>query len=104
MPVFSGGRWFQHRTPQNQNMKVVEVAESINGPWRCVVDLNEIANGRTLNVDDMVPSPDGQKLLVSFGVDGVEMAELRVYEVDSGKVLMPGLIDQLAIMHLRQST
>lgn len=91
VPVFSGGRWFQHRTPQNQKMPVVEVAESINGPWRTVIDLNALANGRKLSVDDMVPSPDGRKVLVSFGVDGVEIAELRVFEVDSGKVLMEGI-------------
>ncbi|MGH8506957.1 MAG: prolyl oligopeptidase family serine peptidase [Stenotrophobium sp.] len=90
-PQFSGGRWFRKRTPDGQKMQVVEMAEAIDGSWRCIVDLNAVANGRKLSVDVFVPSPDGCKLLLGFGVNGVELAELRVFEVDSGKVLMESI-------------
>lgn len=88
IPIFSGSRWFRKRTPDDQNMPIVEVAEAVEGPWRCVLDLSAMANGRVMTIDGLTPSPDGQKLLMIFGVDGVELAEVRVFEVDSGKVLL----------------
>lgn len=87
-PLFSGGRWFRTRTPDGSKMKRVEIAEAIEGPWRCVVDVSAFANGRLLTVDIFTPSPDGRKLLLGFGVNGQELAELRVFDVDSGKVLI----------------
>ncbi len=90
-PLVSGGRWFRKRTPDGQKMHVVEVADAFEGPWRRVVDLADFARGRMLAVDNFVPSPDGRKLLLGFNVDGVELAELRVFDVDSGKVLMDSI-------------
>lgn len=88
VPMFSGGRWFRKRTPQNQDMQVIEVAEIIDGPWRCVLDVSAMANGRMLVINAFVPSPDGLKLAISFGIDGIELAEFQVFEVDSGRVLI----------------
>ncbi len=90
-PLFSGGRWFRKRTPDGKNMPLVEVAESIDGPWRLIVDVGSFANGRTLAIGNFVPSPDGRKLVLGFSVDGVELAELRVIDADSGKVLMDSI-------------
>ncbi|HET8882189.1 MAG TPA: prolyl oligopeptidase family serine peptidase [Solimonas sp.] len=90
-PLFSGGRWFRKRTPEGGKMQVVEVADSIDGPWRGVVDLSAMANGRMLAVDVFVPSPDGRKIVLGFSVDGLELAELRVFDVDSGKVLLDSI-------------
>jgi prolyl oligopeptidase len=90
-PLFSGRRWFRKRTPDGHKMQRIEVAEAIDGPWHCVLDLDAIANGRKLSIDALVPSPDGRRMLLSFGVDGVELAELRVIEVDSGNTLMDGI-------------
>jgi prolyl oligopeptidase len=90
-PLFAGGRWFRRRTPDDRPMQAVEVAASIDGPWRVVVDLNAHANGRMLTVDNFVPSPDGRKLLLGWGVNGLELAELRVFDVDSGAILIDGI-------------
>lgn len=90
-PVFSGGRWFRRRTPEAQKMPVMEVAEAIDGPWRCVIDLNVIANGRMLTVDSFTPSPDGRKVVLCLGIDGLELAKLLVVEAGSGKLLIDGI-------------
>lgn len=90
-PLFSGGRWFRTRTPEGQKMQVVELADALEGPWRVMVDLNALANGRMLAPGVFVPSPDGRKLVLGFNVDGVELAELRVFDVDSGKVLLDSI-------------
>lgn len=96
-PVFSGGRWFRRRTPEAQSMPVVEVAAAIDGPWRCVLDISTIAKGRLLTIDFMLPSPDGRKLYLGIGVDGLEAAALNVFEVDSGKLLLDGIPQAYAI-------
>ncbi|HEY0915492.1 MAG TPA: prolyl oligopeptidase family serine peptidase [Solimonas sp.] len=90
-PLFSGGRWFRKRTPDGRKMHVVEVADVFEGPWRLIVDLQDFSDGRMLAVDNFVPSPDGRKAVIGFSVNGVELAELRVFEVDSGKVLMESI-------------
>nr|WP_316640429.1 prolyl oligopeptidase family serine peptidase [uncultured Roseateles sp.] len=87
-PIFSGGRWFRKRTPAGRAMQVVEVAGAVDGPWHCIVDLETLSNGHLLSVDVFVPSPDGRKAVIGFGVDGRELAELRVFDVDTGEVLM----------------
>jgi prolyl oligopeptidase len=96
-PLFSGGRWFRKRTPQGAAMQLIEVAEAAAGPWRCVLDLKTIANGRILTIDLFAPSPDGLKLYLGLGVDGMEIAELRVLEVDSGKMLLESIPQVYAI-------
>jgi prolyl oligopeptidase len=90
-PSHSGGRWFRKRTPEDQNLQVIEVADAIDGPWRRIVDLNTMTTGEPLAFDNFAPSPDGRKLLFGWGIGGRELAELRVIEVDSGKMLLESI-------------
>src|SRR6218665_2588373 len=87
-PIYCGGRWFRKRTPEGRAMHVLEVADAATGPWRVFLDLEAWSKGRMLNVDHFVPSPDGRKAVIGFGVDGRELAELRVFDVDTSAVLM----------------
>jgi prolyl oligopeptidase len=90
-PSYSGGRWFKKRTPEGQNLHVIEVADTIDGPWRRIVDLNTMTTGEPLSIDNFAPSPDGRRLLFGWGIGGRELAELRVIDVDSGKVLVDSI-------------
>src|SRR3546814_15831039 len=84
-PVFSGGRWFRKRTQQDQKMPIVEVADALDGAWRIIVDLNQVSSGELLTIDNLVPSPDGRKLALCWGVAGSECAVLLAIDVDSGR-------------------
>lgn len=87
LPLYGGGRWFRKRTPENQKMAVVEVAENLQGPWRNVIDFNQLSTGELLTLECCVPSPDGRKVLLSWGVDGRESEVMRAIDSDSGKWL-----------------
>ncbi len=91
LPSYSGGRWFRKRVPEGKNLEVLEVAEAIDGPWRIVVDFNAMSSGQSLVADTFVPSPDGRKLAFGWGIDGREMAEFRVIDVDSGEMLLASI-------------
>lgn len=92
LPGFAGGRWFRKRTPQNQKMQVVEVADKLNGAWRTIIDLNQLSAGDLLTADNFLPSPDGRKLLLGWGINGRECAVLRVIDVDSGQWLTESVL------------
>ncbi len=96
-PVYSGGRWFRKRTPEGQKMQVVEAADEFAGSWQIVIDLNAVANGRMLTIDLLTPSPDGRKLVLGWGVDGRELAEVCVLDADTGNVLMESIPQTYAI-------
>lgn len=90
-PMHGGGRWFRKRTPEGQKQHVVEVAAQADGPWRTLIDLNTIGDGKARTIDALVPSPDGRKLLYSIGVDGNELAEMHVLDVETGRKLQEGI-------------
>jgi prolyl oligopeptidase len=87
-PTYGGGRWFRRRTPEDRNLELIEVAATIEGPWRTVVDLNALMANEPLAIDNFVPSPDGRKLLFGWSVGGRELAEVRVIDIDSGNMLL----------------
>ncbi|MES2489715.1 MAG: prolyl oligopeptidase family serine peptidase [Pseudomonadota bacterium] len=91
LPTYSGGRWFRKRLPGLQPMEVIEVADTIEGPWRLLLDLNAMSKGESLTIDSMTPSPDGRKLAIAWGIDGHELAAFRVIDVDSGEWLLESI-------------
>jgi prolyl oligopeptidase len=90
-PTYSGGRWFRKRRPEGQNLEVIEVAATVEGPWRILVDLNAQMANEPLAIDNFAPSPDGRKLLFGWGVGGRELAELRVIDIDSGRMVLTAI-------------
>ena len=86
-PTYVTGRWFLHRRPEDQDLEVIQVSDSEKGPWRTIVDFNEMAEGEPLALDNFAPSPDGKKLLFGWGAGGRELQNLRVIDVDSGQIL-----------------
>ena len=87
-PVCCGKRWFRTRTPGDQDLQVIEMAETQGGPWRRIVDLNTRARHEPLKIDISVPSPDGRKLLYIWSGAGREQENLHVVDVDTGALLI----------------
>lgn len=90
-PSYSGGRWFRKRVVEGKSLEVIEVADAVDGPWRVVVDFNVMSKGESLVADTLIPSPDGRKLAFGWGIDGRELAEFRVIDVDSGELLLESI-------------
>jgi prolyl oligopeptidase len=91
VPQHYNGRWFRQRTPENQDFAVVEVADALEGPWRRIVDLNEMYRGEPLSFGAFVVSPDGRKVLYAFAAGGREDYQWRVIDVDTGRVLLDAI-------------
>ncbi|MET7327545.1 prolyl oligopeptidase family serine peptidase [Nonomuraea sp. NPDC005650] len=90
VPVRHGPRWFSGRIPDGRELMVLEVADTPAGPWRTVIDLNELSDGTPLRMSPK-PSPDGRLLAYSLDSAGRELPVLKVIEIDSGKVLLDGV-------------
>ncbi|TYB65263.1 prolyl oligopeptidase family serine peptidase [Nonomuraea sp. PA05] len=94
VPVRHGPRWFRGRIPAGRDLMVLEVADAVTGPWRTVIDLNELSEGGTPLRISPQPSPDGRLLAYSLDASGRELPELKVIEIDTGKVLLDGVPQQ----------
>ncbi|MEU7745521.1 prolyl oligopeptidase family serine peptidase [Nonomuraea sp. NPDC049158] len=93
VPVRYGPRWFRARIPDGQELMVFETADAPMGPWRMVIDLNELSDGTPLRMSPQ-PSPDGSLLAYSLDAGGRELPALKVIEIDTGKVLLDGVPQQ----------
>ncbi|MEV4107804.1 prolyl oligopeptidase family serine peptidase [Nonomuraea sp. NPDC049695] len=93
VPVRYGPRWFSGRIPEGRELMVYEVSDAPTGPWRTVIDLNELSDGTPLRIAPQ-PSPDGSLLAYSLDAAGRELPELKVIEIDTGKVLLDGVPQQ----------
>ncbi|MET9241148.1 prolyl oligopeptidase family serine peptidase [Nonomuraea sp. NPDC003709] len=93
VPVRYGPRWFSGRIPDGRELMVLEVADAPTGPWRTVIDLNELSDGTPLRMSPK-PSPDGRLLAYSLDAAGHELPVLKVVEIDTGKVLLDGVPQQ----------
>lgn len=91
VPVFAGGRWFRKYVPDGENLAVVEVSDSPDGPGRRIVDLNAMQTGEPLQLSGFVPSPDGRKAIFTWAAGGREEPSFQVIEIDTGEVLVDGL-------------
>ncbi|MEU7838007.1 prolyl oligopeptidase family serine peptidase [Nonomuraea sp. NPDC049129] len=93
VPVRYGPRWFRARIPDGRELMVFETADAPTGPWRMVIDLNELSDGTPLRMSPQ-PSPDGSLLAYSLDAGGRELPALKVIEIDTGKVLLDGVPQQ----------
>ncbi|SEH03293.1 prolyl oligopeptidase [Nonomuraea solani] len=93
VPVRYGPRWFRARIPEGRELMVFETAGEVTGPWRTVIDLNELSDGTPLRMGPQ-PSPDGALLAYSLDASGRELPVLKVIEIDTGKVLLDGVPQQ----------
>lgn len=94
----NGRVFFLRRNPGEQQPKLV-VRERIDADPaadRVLIDPDELsrAAGRPVAIMGFAPSPDGSKLAYSLQAGGAEIGELRVIEIESGK-LLAGPIDRI---------
>ncbi|MBB6552076.1 prolyl oligopeptidase family serine peptidase [Nonomuraea rubra] len=94
VPVRYGPRWFRGRVPDGRDLMVLEAAGDVTGPWRTVIDLNELSTGGTPLRMSPQPSPDGRLLAYSLDASGRELPELKVIDLDTGEVLLDGVPQQ----------
>ncbi|WP_337180850.1 prolyl oligopeptidase family serine peptidase [Sphingopyxis granuli] len=83
-----GGRWFHRALPANERSEVISVSDDPRDLGRTLVDLNTDAGPVAELLGEMIPSPDGTKLLYTSSLGGgfVDM-KTRVIDAQSGELL-----------------
>lgn len=93
---FAGGRWFRLdriADPGYQDRAVATVSESAAGAGRVIYDPNT-QNGQQITW--FVPSPNGRVVALGVASNGLEMAEIQLFDVDTGDRL-PDRIPQMTV-------
>lgn len=93
-PERHGDRWFRQLVPDDARLAAVEVADTPTGPGHRIVDLNAIDRGTDADALTALlfwePTRDGRALAYGVSERG-EPVQVRVIDVDTGRVLLDGL-------------
>jgi prolyl oligopeptidase len=87
LPDRENGRVFYQKRMPGEKVSKVYYREGINGAEKLLFDPLNYIKGKTLSVQQILPSFDGKKLIISYAENGAEVSTLKVMNVDSGKFL-----------------
>ncbi len=87
-PTFAGGRWFRNWMPDGQDCDVLEVSEGPGSRGRRLLDFNQGGHAEPRKIEAIAPSPDGRKVIVTWGEGGREQQNFQVLDVDTGALLL----------------
>lgn len=79
--VREGGRLFFQKRMPGEKVSKVYYRENMNSPEILLFDPLTFIKGKTLSVEDAIPSYDGKKLLISYAENGAEIATIQVMDV-----------------------
>lgn len=91
LPLYAGGHYVRRFVPEGQDLEVVELADTLDGPGRRVVDLNAMRAHEPLQMAGYALSYSGEMAVVAHTAGGREKPIVRLMEVASGRVLSEGL-------------
>ncbi len=83
LPDRENGRVFYQKRMPGDKVSKVFYREAINGEEKLLFDPLNYIKGKTLSVQQILPSYDGKKLIISYAENGVEVSTLRVMNVDT---------------------
>jgi prolyl oligopeptidase len=87
LPDRENGRvFYQKRTPGEKVSKVY-FRQGMNGEEKLLFDPLNYIKGKTLSVQQIVPSFDGGKLIICYSENGAEVAKIKVMNVDTRSFL-----------------
>jgi prolyl oligopeptidase len=81
--VYENGRIFYHKTMPGENVGKLFYREGINGKEQLLFDPLAYIKGKTLTIDNAVPSYDGKKIAIGYTEQGAEVATIKVMDVDT---------------------
>ncbi len=84
---FENGRVFYKKTLGGENVGRLFFREGWNGPEKLLFDPAGYKEGVTTTIQGIVPSFDGRYVVLGFSSGGAEYSDIRVLEVDTGKLL-----------------
>ncbi len=85
--VKEGGRTFFKKKLPGEKVAKVYYRENGKSQEVLLFDPLTFIEGKTLSVEDMIPSYDGKKLIIGYAENGAEVSTLRIMDVDTKKFL-----------------
>jgi len=87
LPVKRGGRYFYLHNDGRQNQRVLEVADSLDGPGRVLFDPNAARADATIALTDFAPNVRGDVVAYAISDGGTDWEAWRFKRVASGEDL-----------------
>ncbi|MEI6275417.1 MAG: prolyl oligopeptidase family serine peptidase [Prolixibacteraceae bacterium] len=86
-PIIENGRVFYQKRMPGEKVSKVYYRESIHAAEQLLFDPLSYIKGRTLSVQQIVPSYDGKKLAISYSESGAEVSTIKVMNMETRKFL-----------------
>ena len=84
---FEGGRIFYRKTMPGENVSKLYYREGMTGNEQLLFDPTTYIPGKTLSIQNALPSFDGKKIVISYAESGAEISTIKIMDVDT-KVFM----------------
>lgn len=85
--AYEGGRLFYSKTMAGESVGKVYYRQGMQGEEKLLFDPTTYISGKTLSVQNAVPSYDGKRLAIEYSEQGAERSVLKIMDVDSKKFL-----------------
>ncbi|MEO6405715.1 MAG: prolyl oligopeptidase family serine peptidase [Ferruginibacter sp.] len=86
-PFIRNGKVFIQKTMPGERVSKVYYRQSINAKDKLLFDPLSYIPGKTLTVEEILPSYDGKKLIITYSEKGAEFSTIRIMNVDSKQFL-----------------
>jgi len=86
-PIIAGKHYFYTKREGMQNQPVLYVRDTLDGPDRVLVDVNQLASDGTVALDWFQPSEYGKYVAYGTSAGGSEVSTLHVIETKNGTIL-----------------
>ena len=80
---YENGRYFYRKTMPGESVGKLYLREGINGKEVLLFDPLNYMPGKTLSIDQALPSFDGKKVAIGYTEEGAEVPTLKVLDVDT---------------------
>lgn len=95
LPDRENGRVFYQKRMPGEKVSKVYYREGMKGEEKLLFDPLNYIKGKTLSVQQMLPSYDGKKLIITYSENGAEVSILKVMNVDT-RTFLPDSIYPMA--------
>ena len=86
-PSLENGRAFYQKRMPGEKVSKVYYREGMNGKEQLLFDPLSYIPGKTLSVQQVLPSYDGKKLIIAYAEKGGEVSTIKIMNVDTRKFL-----------------
>ncbi|HNP33246.1 MAG TPA: prolyl oligopeptidase family serine peptidase [Flavobacterium sp.] len=90
-----GGRVFYQKTMPGEKVGKAYFRDGMNGKEQLLFDPLTFIPGKTLSIQQIIPSFDGKKVLIAYSENGAEVSTIQVMNVDTRK-FFPDVINTTA--------